>query len=76
MTTEAKERILHVRYKGESRDIPLSELDCDITSDEEVRKAVANFLDLGEEHDLGDYVLVRHKNENMTLRPEAVFGAK
>ena len=76
MTTETKEKILHVRYKGESRDIPLSELDCDITSDKEVKDAVASFLDLGENHDLGDYVLVRHKNENMTLRPEAVFGAE
>ena len=76
MTTETKERILHVRYKGVSRDIPISELDCDITSDAEVKNAVANFLDLGDDHSLGDYVLVRHKNENMTLRPEAVFGVK
>lgn len=75
LTTEAKERILHVRYKGESRDVPISELDCDITSDTAIKNAVASFLDLGDQHDLGDYVLVRHKNENMTLRPEAVFGA-
>jgi len=76
MTAETEEKILHVRYKGESRDIPLSELNCDITSDKDIKNAVATFLDLGDSHDLGDYVLVRHKNENMTLRPEAVFGTK
>ena len=77
MTTETKEKILHVRYKGESRDLPIAELNCEnIDSDKEVKNAVAAFLDLGDQHDLGDYVLVRHQNGNMTLRPEAVFGTE
>jgi len=75
MTTATSEKVLHIRYKGTSRDIPIRELNCeDLTSDKAVKDAVALFLDLGDQHDLGDYVLVRHRNENMTLRPEAVFG--
>lgn len=75
MRTATSEKVLHIRYKGTSRDIPIRELNCeDISSDKAVKDAVASFLDLGEQHDLGDYVLVRHKNENMTLHPEPVFG--
>ena len=75
MTTATSESVLHIRYKGTSRDIPIRELNCeDLSSDQDVKTAVAEFLDLGDQHDLGDYVLVRHKNENMTLRPEAIFG--
>lgn len=75
MTTNLKEGVLHIRYKGESKDLPISELNCqDLTSDTDIKDAVANFLDLGESHDLGDYELVRHKNGNMTLHPQAVFG--
>ena len=75
MTTVTSEKVLHIRYKGTSRDIPIRELNCeDLTSDKAIKDAVALFLDLGDQHDLGDYALVRHQNENMTLRPEAVFG--
>ena len=77
MTTKTSESVLHIRYKGESRDLPVAELNCeDTASDKDVKDAVAEFLDLGDQHDLGDYVLVRHQNGNMTLRPEAVFGAE
>jgi len=77
LTTKTSESVLHIRYKGTSRDIPIKELDCEnIDSDKDVKNAVATFLDLGDQHDLGDYVLARHQNGNMTLRPEAVFGAE
>jgi hypothetical protein len=62
---EFQERVAHVRFEGTSRDITFGVLDVgDLSSDEDVRQALANTLN----------VPVRHANGNMTVRPKAVFG--
>lgn len=74
MTQETQQLTLHIRFEGKSRDIPLSEIDIGVAStDEQVKNAVANFLDT-EVSKLENYVVERHANGNFTIRPEAVFG--
>lgn len=66
--------VLHLRFEGRSRDIALGDLDIGLnTSDEAVKNAVAKFFELSTAQ-LNDYVVERHENGNLTLRPEAVFG--
>jgi hypothetical protein len=66
--------VLHVRFEGSSRDIPIDLLDVGPRStDQAVRDAVARYLDINAEQ-LRSYVVEHHPNGNMTLRPEAVFG--
>ena len=65
---------LHIRFEGRSQDIPLSDLDIGaLSSDEQVRSAVAAFLNVPASK-LRLYVVERHANGNLTVRPEAVFG--
>lgn len=65
---------LHVRYEGRSWDLPLAHLDLGpLSADDEVRAAVAGYLDVPV-YKLRVYVVERHTNGNMTVRPEAVFG--
>ncbi len=65
---------LHVRFEGRSYDLPLADLDLGpISPDEDVRRALAGYLDV-KQRDLAHYVVERHANGNMTVRPEAVFG--
>jgi len=74
MTQQTRQAVIHIRFEGESQDIPVSRLDIGQTStDEQIKDAVAGFLDV-ETEKLENYVLVRHKNKNYTVRPEAVFG--
>ena len=66
--------VLHVRFAGRSFDIPLSEMDIGpMSEDGQVERAVAGYLDVaaGKFH---DYVVDKHRNGNLTLRPEAIFG--
>ena len=66
--------VLHVRFDGRSRDIPLGDLDLGhLAADEAVKRAVARFLQVPEGK-LRDYVVDRHETGNLTVRPEAVFG--
>jgi hypothetical protein len=66
--------ILHVRFEGKSFDLPLTELDVGIGSnDAEIKRAVAVHLRVSENR-LRFYVIDRHPTGNLTLRPEAVFG--
>jgi len=66
--------VLHVRFDGTSRDIPIDLLDVGPGStDQAVREAVARHLDINADK-LRNYVVELHPNGNMTLRPEAVFG--
>ncbi len=68
------ERQVHIRFEGRSWDIPLRTLDIgEANSDAEVREALARYLDVSVRK-LGSYVVERHTNGNMTVRPEAVFG--
>ena len=68
------ERMLHIRFQGMSRSIPLTALDIgNLSSDRDVRQAVARYLNV-DYRKLTNYVVERHANGNMTIRPEAVFG--
>ena len=66
--------LLHVRFNGESFDVALETLDLGSASSErEVKQRVASHLAVDASR-LRDYVVDRHANGNITLRPEAVFG--
>ena len=66
--------VLHVRFAGRSLDIPLSTLDIGPVSDDgQVKRMVAGHMEVGVER-FHDYVVDRHRNGNLTLRPEAIFG--
>ncbi|HZT82217.1 MAG TPA: hypothetical protein VFA26_18460 [Gemmataceae bacterium] len=66
--------VVHVRFDGRSRDIPLGALAVGPpSSDAEVKRALARHLGVAEAK-LRDYVIDRHENGNLTVRPEAVFG--
>lgn len=66
--------MVHIRFEGRSLDIPLRELDLgDLSSDPDVKRAVARFLEIPEAK-LRDYVVDRHESGNLTIRPQAVFG--
>ena len=68
------DRMLHVRFEGRSRDIPMRDLDLrDLSSDNDVREALANYLDV-RVRKFRAYVIERHDNGNITVRPEATFG--
>jgi hypothetical protein len=65
---------LHIRFEGRSYDLPLADLDLGVlSSDDAVLSALARYLDVSE-RSLKPYVIERHANGNMTVRPEAVFG--
>jgi hypothetical protein len=67
-------RTLHVRFEGTSRDIPCRDLDLGTySSDNDVREALANHLDIPVRK-FRAYVIERHDNGNITVRPEATFG--
>lgn len=65
---------VHIRFEGRSWDILCRDLDVGpMSTDDEIRRSLANYFDV----DLGKlrvYVIERHRNGNMTVRPEAVFG--
>ena len=68
------EAVLHVRYSGRSFDIPLSHLDIGTLSDDgQIKRMVAAHLEVPADK-FGPYVVDRHRNCNLTFRPEAVFG--
>lgn len=65
---------LHIRFEGRSYDLPLADLDLGaLSSDEDVRRALVGYLNIPAGA-LKHYVIERHANGNMTVRPEAVFG--
>jgi hypothetical protein len=69
-----EERIIHVRFEGRSQDIAFATLDVgDLSSDQDVRNALARYFDVPERKFV-PYVVERHTNGNITVRPEAVFG--
>ncbi len=66
--------VIHVRFAGQSFDVPLASLDVGVQSaDGAIRAAVANWLRVSPAR-LEAYVIDRHANGNLTIRPEAVFG--
>jgi len=71
---ELNEAVVHVRFAGRSFDVPFSSLDLgDTSSDAQIKRSLAGHLEVVESR-LNDYVVDRHTNGNVTLRPEAVFG--
>jgi hypothetical protein len=65
---------VHVRFEGKSFDIPVDQLDVAVgSSDGEVKAALAGYLDVATNR-FQHYVIERHGNGNVTVRPEAVFG--
>ena len=72
--TPVEESKIHVRYNGISNELALNDLEVAAnTPDAEVKTVVANWLDIGEDS-FEKYVIERHENGDMTMRPEAVFG--
>jgi hypothetical protein len=68
------ENTLHVRFEGKSFDIGLSQIDVTgASSDRQVKAALASYLDVAASR-FTNYVVERHDNGNITVRPEAVFG--
>jgi len=69
-----RDAVVHVRFNGRSFDVPVATLDVgDGAGDEQIKRALASHLEVSERR-LNDYVIDRHTNGNLTLRPEAVFG--
>jgi hypothetical protein len=67
--------VLHVRFEGRSLDVPLSVLDVgSLSTDSEIKRSLAGYLEVPEGK-LRHYVVDRHETGNLTVRPEAVFGA-
>ncbi len=67
--------VAHVRFAGRSFDISLSELDLGaMSADGQIRRALARYLGVPTGK-LEAYVVDRHANGNLTVRPEAVFGS-
>jgi hypothetical protein len=65
---------IHIRFEGRSLDVPLSALDLGaLPSDDQVKRALGHYLKVPASK-LRDYVVDRHPNGNLTVRPEAVFG--
>jgi hypothetical protein len=66
--------VVHIRFDGLSRDIPLADLDLGVlSSDADIKRALAGFLEVPQAK-LRDYVIDRHETGNLTIRPAAVFG--
>jgi hypothetical protein len=69
-----EQRIVHIRFAGQSMDLTFGLLDLnEQSSDANVRQTLARYLDVPEQK-LAPYIVERHANGNMTVRPEAVFG--
>jgi len=81
---------VHVRYNGESQDIDfetlftpdklqaigvtsVGDIDASRVTSVNVKTAVAQHFDVGIT-EFDDYQVEFHKNGNITVRPEAVFG--
>jgi hypothetical protein len=69
-----EERMVHVRFEGQSWDIAFGVLDVgEMSSDRDVRGALARYFEVPLVK-FAPYVVERHVNGNITVRPEAVFG--
>jgi hypothetical protein len=67
-------KVAHLRFGGRSIDVPLDGLGLTEASRErDIKATLAEFLEV-KSSELDAYVVDRHPNGNITLRPEAVFG--
>jgi hypothetical protein len=66
--------IAHIRFEGQSVDLPLVELGVGETaSNDDIKQAAARYLKVHAAR-LRDYAVDRHESGNVTVRPQAVFG--
>jgi len=66
--------MLHIRFAGRSYRIEAAALDVGAaSSDNEIKDALAHHFDVPI-NKFAAYVVERHDNGNLTVRPEAVFG--
>ena len=73
-TTGRFHPMIHIRFAGQSYRLGANELDLgNLSSDNEIKQALARHfrVPVGK---LTAYVVERHDNGNITVRPEAVFG--
>ena len=67
-------RVVHVRFEGQSWSLAFNDLDIgDLSTDRDVRQALAQHFGTPVRK-FARYVVERHANGNITVRPEAVFG--
>lgn len=64
---------IHIRFQGESYRLEPGVVVPDDGSDAALLRAVASWLEVDAAR-LDAYVVERHENGNVTIRPEAVFG--
>ncbi len=66
--------MVHIRFQGQSWRLEARDLDISaLSSDQEVKQALAQHFEVPVAK-FAAYVVERHENGNMTVRPEAVFG--
>ena len=72
--------MIHIKFRGNSKDIELDELFPDNPgssiedhSDADIQTAVSNNLDIPTT-EFNGYVVERHDNGNATIHPQAEFG--
>jgi len=73
--------VVHVKFKGQSRDVDLTELFPESTndaqvnefSDVQIQQSISSMLDIPQS-EFNGYVVERHQNGNATLHPQAEFG--
>ena len=66
--------IAHIRFEGQSIDLPFAELSVGLAAtNEDIKQAAATYLQVHLSR-LRDYVVDRHESGNLTVRPQAVFG--
>jgi hypothetical protein len=69
-----EERVVHVRFEGQSWSLAFNVLDIgDLSTDRDVRQSLAEYFETPVRK-FAPYVVERHANGNITVRPEAVFG--
>ncbi|HEY1016324.1 MAG TPA: hypothetical protein VGE07_26675 [Herpetosiphonaceae bacterium] len=74
MSNEIQQPMIHIRFQGQSWRFELARLNlAPAASDDQVRQALANHFDVAVAK-FAPYVVERHANGNLTVRPEAVFG--
>jgi hypothetical protein len=74
MAQQIRNALIHVRFEGVSRDIPVAQLDLgEFSSDAEIKQSLAAYLEVPGGK-FRDYVIDRHETGNLTVRPAAVFG--
>ncbi len=71
---DVMEATVHVRFAGRSFDIPMPMLGIGPAwPDDQIKRALARHIEVPEGA-FKAYVIDRHPNGNLTVRPEAVFG--